>query len=149
MCPHRVTWIKTKRQGVVCEERTLRRSQAGRAYLGSSYKATKCNDTGTGDLSVLNTHETSPCFSLGDAGATHLGWMQPKVQVCKIIDHIPLRAWHVFFAKIKNKQNDYTFPKSDRRPREFNKIRPIWFTCSSLGEERNWTGPGQCPCQKP
>ncbi len=35
--------------------------------LGSSCKANKCSDAGTGDLGVLHSHETSPC--LGDAAA--------------------------------------------------------------------------------
>ncbi len=37
-----------------------------------SCEANKCSDTGTEDLGVLTTHETSPCFSLGDASSTHL-----------------------------------------------------------------------------
>ncbi len=32
-----------------------------------------CIDAGTGDLSVLPTHETSPYFSLGDADSTRPG----------------------------------------------------------------------------
>ncbi len=36
--------------------------------LGVSYKANKCSDAGTGDLSVLTTQETSPWFSLDEAG---------------------------------------------------------------------------------
>ncbi len=36
--------------------------------LGLSYKANKCSDAGAGDLGVLTTQETSPRFSLGDAG---------------------------------------------------------------------------------
>ncbi len=37
--------------------------------LGLSCKVNKCSDAGTGNLGVLTTHETSPCFSLGDAGS--------------------------------------------------------------------------------
>ncbi len=51
---------KGGRGGGVCEERTLRRSQTGQAQLGLSCKASKCSDAGTGDLSVLPAHETSP-----------------------------------------------------------------------------------------
>ncbi len=38
----------------------LRRSQTRQAQLGLSCKANKCIDTGTGDLGVLPTRETSP-----------------------------------------------------------------------------------------
>ncbi len=31
--------------------------------------ANNCSDTGTGDLGVLTTHETTSRFSLGDAGS--------------------------------------------------------------------------------
>ncbi len=41
--------------------------------LDLSCKANKCSDAGTGDLGVLTTHETSPWFSLGDAGSTRPG----------------------------------------------------------------------------
>ncbi len=41
--------------------------------LGLSCKANKCSDYGTGNLGVLNAHEKSPWFSLGDAGSNHLG----------------------------------------------------------------------------
>ncbi len=40
-----------KPKGRVCEERMLRRSQAG-----------QCSDVGIGDLGALPTHETSPCL---------------------------------------------------------------------------------------
>ncbi len=52
--------------------------------LGLSCKASKCSDAGTGDLGVLTTHETSPCFSLGDDGSTRPGWMPTQVQVSLI-----------------------------------------------------------------
>ncbi len=38
--------------------------------LGLSCKANKCSDARTGDLGIHATHETPPCFSLGDAGST-------------------------------------------------------------------------------
>ncbi len=38
--------------------------------LGLSFKANKCSDAETGDLGVLTTHDTSPCFFLGGAGST-------------------------------------------------------------------------------
>ncbi len=41
--------------------------------LGLSYKANKCSDAGTGDLSVLPTHETSPWLALDDASSTRPG----------------------------------------------------------------------------
>ncbi len=44
---------------LTCEEQTLRRSQTGQGKLGLSCKAFKCNGTGTGDLGVLLTQETS------------------------------------------------------------------------------------------
>ncbi len=36
--------------------------------LGLNCKANKCRDTGTGDLGVLATHETSRSFVLGNPG---------------------------------------------------------------------------------
>ncbi len=38
--------------------------------IGSSCKANKCSDAGTGDLGVLPTHEASLWFSFGDAGSS-------------------------------------------------------------------------------
>ncbi len=62
--PRRITRIKANREGV--------KSGGSGAHkpsrLGLIGKATKCSDAGTGDLSVLPTHEPSPCFFLGDAG---------------------------------------------------------------------------------
>ncbi len=37
--------------------------------LDLSCKANKCRDAGTVDLGELTTHETLPCFDLGDAGS--------------------------------------------------------------------------------
>ncbi len=37
--------------------------------LGLRCKANECSDAGAGDLDALPTHETSLCFSLGDAGS--------------------------------------------------------------------------------
>ncbi len=65
--PRRVTWIKTKREGVKSG-----RSGAHKPDMLSLYcKANKCTDTGAEDLGVLPTHETSPCF--GDASSTRPG----------------------------------------------------------------------------
>ncbi len=67
--PRRVTRIKTKKAGV-------KSGCAGAlkpGMLSLSYKANKYSDVGTGDLGVLTTHETSPGFSLGDAGLTRPG----------------------------------------------------------------------------
>ncbi len=50
-----------------CEELALRRSQTGQAWLELQ------SDAGAGVLGVLTTHETSPCFALGNAGSTRLG----------------------------------------------------------------------------
>ncbi len=41
--------------------------------LRLSYNANKCSDAGAGDLGVLTNQETSPWFSLGDAGSTRPG----------------------------------------------------------------------------
>ncbi len=52
LCPRRVTWIKTKREGVKSE-----RSGAPKPdKLGMNCKAHKCSDARTGDLGVLHTH---------------------------------------------------------------------------------------------
>ncbi len=50
-----VTWIQTKREGV----KSGRYGVHKLAKLGLNCKATKCSDTGAGDLGVLTTHETS------------------------------------------------------------------------------------------
>ncbi len=67
--PRRVTWIKTKREGV--------KSGCSGALkpdmLGLSCKANKCSDAGTGDLGALTTHVTSPWFTLGDGGSIRPG----------------------------------------------------------------------------
>ncbi len=61
----RITWIKTKREGVYVK--------SGRSgALGLSCKASKCSDARTGDLGVLITHETTSML-IGDAGSTHPG----------------------------------------------------------------------------
>ncbi len=51
--------------------------------LGLSCKAIIFSDNGTGDLGVLTAHETSPCFSLGDAGSTRPGRMPCQAQGCE------------------------------------------------------------------
>ncbi len=50
--PRRVTWIKTKREGV----KNGRSSTDKPSKLGLRCKADKCRDAGTGDLGVLATH---------------------------------------------------------------------------------------------
>ncbi len=61
--PRRVTWVKTKREGV--------KSGHSGAFkpdkLGLSCKANKCSDAGTGDLGVLLTHEISPRSGVYDS----------------------------------------------------------------------------------
>ncbi len=59
---HRVTWIKTKREGV-------KNRCAGALKPGS--------DVGAGDLGVQTTPETSPWFPLGGTNSTHPGRMLP------------------------------------------------------------------------
>ncbi len=49
MCPHRITWIKTKREGV--NSRHFGALKQGK--LGWGCKANKCSDAGTGDLGAL------------------------------------------------------------------------------------------------
>ncbi len=50
--------------------------------LGLSCKANICNDTGTGDLGVLSTHETSPMkmktLEWGRTGLSSLGCLRPR-----------------------------------------------------------------------
>ncbi len=62
----RVTWIKTNRGGV----KSGYSSALKLDRFDLTCKANKCSDAGTRDLRVLITNETSPCFSLGDAGVT-------------------------------------------------------------------------------
>ncbi len=66
--PRRVTWIKTKKEGV--------KSGCSSAHkpgtLGLSCKTNKCSEAVTGDLGVQPTHETSP---------TRPGWMPPQVRI--------------------------------------------------------------------
>ncbi len=60
--------------GCVYEERVLRCPQTGQVQLGLSCKGTKCSDTGTGDLGVLTTHETSP-MEMTTIPISHMGWL--------------------------------------------------------------------------
>ncbi len=65
--PLSVTWIKSKKKG--CVERGCSGAlKPGKLSL--SCRAIKCSDDGAGNLDVLTTHETSPCFSDGDVGST-------------------------------------------------------------------------------
>ncbi len=73
----RVTWIKTKMEGVESGHYNAHRP----SKLGLSCKANKCSDAGTGDLGVLTANETSPC--LGDAGSSRPRLMTSQVQVSK------------------------------------------------------------------
>ncbi len=61
-----VTWIKTKREGGV---KSVYSCAFKPERLDLSCKANKCRDAGTVDLGELTTHETLPCFDLGDAGS--------------------------------------------------------------------------------
>ncbi len=74
--PHRVTWIKTKREGVWRADAPVLSNRTSK--LGLSCKVNKCSDAGTADPGVLTTQETSPWFSLGDAGSIHPEWMPPQ-----------------------------------------------------------------------
>ncbi len=69
LLPRRVTWIKTKTEGV--KNVYLEALRPGR--LGLRCKANKCREAGTGDLGVLTSRETSQDFSFGDAGSTQTG----------------------------------------------------------------------------
>ncbi len=53
--PRRVTWVKTKREGV----KSGRSSALEPGKLGMSCKANKCSDVETGELGMLPIHETS------------------------------------------------------------------------------------------
>ncbi len=55
LCPGRGTWIKTEMVGV----KSGRSDALKPSWLGLSCKANTCRDGGTGDLSVLSTHEQS------------------------------------------------------------------------------------------
>ncbi len=61
--------------------------RSGRSSAHKPDKANKHSNTGTGDLGVLPTHETSPC--LGDAGSTRPGRIQPQVQVSTVLLLLP------------------------------------------------------------
>ncbi len=60
-----------RKGGCVCEERTVRRYQTRQAQPGLSCKASKCSYTGTGDLCVLTTQETSS-MKMTTTRTTHL-----------------------------------------------------------------------------
>ncbi len=78
------------------------------SLLGLSCKANICSDAGTGDLGVLTTHETSPCFSLSDAGSSISKW--DWVGIVRIIDRAVLTVSFMV----------------ERRGWEFSGIRGIW-----------------------
>ncbi len=65
-----------KPKGRVCMWRADAPALSNRTGLGWNTK--RCRDWGLG---VLTTHETSPWFSLGDAGSTCPGWIPPQVRV--------------------------------------------------------------------
>ncbi len=67
--PHRVTWIKTKREGVYVKSGRSGALKPGKLGLGC--EANKCSDAGTGDLGVLPTHETSS-MQMSIIRTTHL-----------------------------------------------------------------------------
>ncbi len=69
MRPRRVTWIKTKREGV----KNGCYGALKPDMLALSCKSDNYIDAGTRELGVRTTHEISPCSSVGDAGLTHLG----------------------------------------------------------------------------
>ncbi len=50
--------------------------------FGLNCKANKCSDAGTGDPGMLIIDETSPWFSVGDAGSTRPGLMPSQTAKC-------------------------------------------------------------------
>ncbi len=66
-------------------------NQAGLAWAAKPINAE------TGELGVLTTHETWPCFAVGYAGSTRPGGMSPQVQVqvckCKYTTNLPRSSY--------------------------------------------------------
>ncbi len=104
--------------------------------LGLSCKVKKCSDAGTGNLGVLGTHETSPCF--GDAGSTCPGCMSRQVQV----------SMHTYLAVMQSsnftKLNVRWFQMAILRFRE----NLIWASFGVVGEDTRIQNKSRIPPEK-
>ncbi len=110
----------------------LRRSQTRQAQLGLSCKANKCIDTGTGDLGVLTTHETSP-MEMTKIPSTHLATAAIKADLESLSDHArwrkdwvkvsselaqDRRAWSASVQDVVNSIGDAGSPRPGGMPKQ-------------------------------